>query len=180
MLDFDAVQAALEKLKSNVNASEAHGTLCGLLLDNSDMATWLKHTLDDLPDAGDVLATEQLRVLKQLFEQSREQLNNTDMSFELLLPEDSDDFGVRLLALSEWCQGFLYSAGIIGLGKARYIDELSQECLSDLLEISKLDHRQDRDEDAEQQYIEIVEHVRMSTLMLNESVNPVMASPTLQ
>ena len=180
MLDFDAVQAALEKLKSNVNAAEAHGTLCGLLLENSDMATWLKHTLDDLPDAGDVLAAEQLGVLKQLFEQSREQLNNVDMSFELLLPEESDDFGVRLLALSEWCQGLLYSAGIIGLGKTREIDELSQECLSDLLEISKLDHRQDCDEDAEQQFIEIVEHVRMSTLMLNESVNPVMASPALQ
>ncbi|NNE64172.1 MAG: UPF0149 family protein [Gammaproteobacteria bacterium] len=180
MLDFDAVQAALEKLNCNVNASEAHGTLCGLLLENSDMATWLKHTLDDLPDAADVLATEQLRLLKQLFEQSREQLNNVDMSFELLLPEESDDFGVRLLALSEWCQGFLYSTGIIGLGKARKIDELSQECLSDLLEISKLDHRQDGDDDAEKQYIEIVEHVRMSTLMLNESVNPVMASPALQ
>ncbi len=180
MIDFDAVQAALEKLQPTVNASEAHGMLCGLMLDNSDMATWLKHVLDDLPDAGDVLAAEQLKLLKQLFEQSREQLNNADMSFELLLPEEGEDFGVRLLALAEWCQGFLYAAGIIGLGKSREIDELSQECLSDLLEISKLDHRQNRDEAAEQQYIEIVEHVRMSTVMLNESVNPVMASPALQ
>ncbi len=180
MLEFDAVQTALEKLGSNVDAAEAHGTLCGLMLNNSDMATWLKHTLDDLPDAGDVLAAEQLKLLKLLFEQSREQINNVDMSFELLLPEESDDFGIRLLALSGWCQGFLYSTGIIGLGETAEIDELSQECLSDLLEISKLDHRQEGGEEAEQQYLEIVEHVRMSTLMLNEVVNPVMSPPALQ
>lgn len=180
MLEFDAVQTALEKLNSNVNAAEAHGTLCGLMLDNGDMATWLKQTLDDLPEAGDVLAAEQLKLLKLLYEQSREQLNNVDMSFELLLPDESEEFAIRLLALSEWCQGFLYATGISGLGKTREIDEISQECLSDMVEISQLDHRQPRDEDAEQQFVEIVEHVRMSVLMLNESVNPVMASPALQ
>ncbi len=70
--------------------------------------------------------------------------------------------------------------GIIGLGKAREIDTISQECLSDILEISQLDHRQSKDQDSEQQYLEIVEHVRMSALMLNETVNPVMSSPSLQ
>lgn len=180
MLEFDAVQTALEKLGSNVNAAEAHGTLCGLMLDNCDMATWLKHTVDDLPDSGDILAAEQLKILKLLFEHSREQLNNIDMSFELLLPDESEEFAVRLLALSEWCQGFLYATGIIGLGKTREIDAMSQECLSDLVEISQLDHRQPKDEDSDQQYVEITEHVRMSALMLNESVNPVMSSPAIQ
>ncbi len=180
MLEFDSVQLALEKLGANVDAAEAHGTLCGLLLDNSDLATWLKHTLDDLPDAGDVLAAEQLKLLKQLFEQSREQLNDADLSFEILLPDETDDFAVRLLALSNWCQGFLYATGIIGLGKTREIDTLSEECLSDLVEISKLDHYQQFGEDAEQQFVEVVEHVRMSALMLNEAINPVMAPPAIQ
>ena len=180
MLEFDAVQSALEKLNANVNAAETHGTLCGLLLDNSDMASWLRHTLDDLPETGDVLSTEQLKLLKQLFEQTREQINTEDLSFELLLPDETDDFGVRLIGLSSWCQGFLYAVGIIGLGKNKGLDELSQECLSDLLEISKLDHQQVGDEDAEQQFVEIIEHVRMSVLMLNESVNPVMPSPAVQ
>lgn len=180
MFEFDTVQSALEKLNANVDASETHGTLCGLLLVNSDMATWLKHTLDDLPEAGDVLAAEQLGLLRSLFEQTREQMNAEDLSFELLLPDEVDEFGNRLLGVSNWCQGFLYAVGIIGLGKNRALDELSQECLSDLLEISKLDHQQVADEDAEQQFIEVVEHVRLSVIMLNEAVNPVMPAPQIQ
>jgi hypothetical protein len=180
MLDFDSVQSALEKLGSNVDAAETHGTLCGLLLDKADMATWLKHTLDDLPDKADVLAAESLTLLKQMFEDSREAMNTEDLSFEILLPDESEDFGMQLLALSGWCQGFLYAAGIIGLGKNKSLDELSQECLSDLLEISKLDHREAQGEETEQQFTEIVEHVRMSVLMLNEAVNPVMPAPTIQ
>ncbi len=180
MLEFDAVQSALEKLNANVDAAETHGTLCGLLLDGSDMATWLKHSLDNLPDAGDVLAAEQLKLLKELFQQSCEQMNTDDLSFELLLPEEIDDFGNRLLGLSSWCQGFLYAVGIIGLGKRGELDEVSQECLADLLEISKLDHQQTGDDESEQQFLEVAEHVRMSVLMLNEALNPVMPAPQIQ
>ncbi len=180
MFEFDVVQSALEKLNANVDAAETHGTLCGLLLVNSDMATWLKHTLDNLPNAGDVLAAEQLKLLKELFEQSREQMSAEDLSLELLLPEDIDDFGNRLIGLSNWCQGFLYAVGIIGLGKRGKLDEVSQECLSDLLEISKLDYQQVSDEESEQQFVEVVEHVRMSVLMLNEALNPVMPAPQIQ
>ena len=180
MLDFDTQQSTLEKLGANVDAAEAHGTLCALLLDQADMATWLKHTLDDLPEPGDVIATEQLRHLKELFEASREQLNTEDLSFELLLPDEQEALDVRLLGLATWCQGFLYGIGVTGIGKNSELDNLSQECLSDLLEISKLDHHSEGDDEAEQQLLEIAEHVRMSVLMLNESVNPVMPAPPVQ
>ena len=180
MIDFDTVQVALEKLDANVDAAEAHGTLCGLLLDRADRAQWLRHTLDDLPDSGDVLAAEHLAVLTRLFDETREQVNNEDLSFELLLPDESDDFGVRLLGLSGWCQGFLYATGVTGLAKNDRIDELSSECLSDLLEISKLDYQEAGSEEAEQHFLEIAEHVRMSVLMLNEALNPVMPAPQLQ
>jgi uncharacterized protein YgfB (UPF0149 family) len=180
MLDFNSIQDALGRLGASVDAAESHGTLCGLLLDNSGMAIWLGHTLDELPEEADVLAGEQLQLLKQLFEDTRQQLNIEDMSFELLLPDDSDDLGARLLSLSDWCQGFLYSIGIIGKDKVNALDQQSQECLSDLLEISKLDHREASSEEAEQQFSELVEHVRMSVLMLNETMNPLMPAPSVQ
>jgi uncharacterized protein YgfB (UPF0149 family) len=180
MLEFDSVQNALEKLGATVDASEAHGTLCGLLLDNCGMAVWLQHTLDVLPDSADALAVERLQVLKQLFEDSREQLNTEDLSFELLLPDDTDDFGVQLLGLSTWCQGFLYGYGIITKSDAKVLDTQSQECLSDLLEISKLDHDEIESPETEDQLVEIVEHVRMSVLILNETINRVMPAPRAQ
>ncbi len=178
--NFDTIQNALQKLGAAADASESHGTLCGLLLDNPGMAVWLEHTLDQFPDKGDVLAGEALQVLRQLFEYSREQLNTEDMSFELLLPDETNDFADRLLGLSSWCQGFLYSIGVSGGGKLEALDAQSQECLSDLLEVSKLDQREISSEETEVQYSEISEHVRMSVIMLNESMNPPMPTPSLQ
>ena len=174
------MQNALEKLGATVDASESHGTLCGLLLDNCGMAVWLQHTLDELPNSTDVIAVEHLQVLKQLFEVSREQLNTDDLSFELLLPDDSDDFGVQLLGLSTWCLGFLYGLGVTAKNNSKELDEQSQECLSDLLEISKLDHDEIETPETEDQLVEIVEHVRVAVLFLNEAINRVMPTPQLQ
>ena len=176
MLDFDRVQTALEQLDANVDAAEAHGTLSALLIDNASLATWLGHTLDELPDKGNVLAGEQLGVLEQLFEQTRGQLDDEDLSLELLLPDETDDFDLRLLGLSQWCQGFLYGFGVSGAAVEESLDDESRECLSDLLEISKLGHDEETSDETEQQYVEIVEHVRVATLLLNESLNPLEAS----
>ena len=180
MLDFDSVQSALEKLGAMADASESHGTLCGLLLDNCGLAVWLQHSFEELPDAADVLAVEQLQVLKQLFEQTRTQLNTEDLSFELLLPDDIDDFSVQLLGLSTWCQGFLYGYGVIAKSKSPELDEQSQECLSDLLEISQLNYDEEVSQETEGQYLEVVEHIRISVLILNEAINPVMPAPLMQ
>jgi yecA family protein len=176
MLDFDRVQTALEQLDANVDAAEAHGTLSALLIDNASLAIWLGHTLDELPDKGNVLAGEQLGVLEQLFEQTRGQLDDEDFSLELLLPDETDDLDLRLLGLSQWCQGFLYGFGVSGAAVEESLDDESRECLSDLLEISKLGHDEETSDETEQQYVEIVEHVRVATLLLNESLNPLEAS----
>ena len=52
------------------------------------------------------------------------------------------------------------------------LDEDAREGLSDLLEISKLSHDEETSEAAQQQFTEVVEHVRVVTLMLRESLNP--------
>jgi len=179
MLDFDLVQSALERLGATGDAAESHGTLCALLIDNAPCATWLGHTLDDLPEPGNVLASEQLGLLEQLYQQTWAQLNDEDLNFELLLPDEADDFSLRLLGLSTWCQGFLYGFGVFRAGVEDTLDDEARECLSDLLEISKLSHEEDASEEAELQYAEIVEHVRIATLMLNESLNPVKSSSSV-
>ncbi len=179
MLDFDQVQGALESLGATADAAESHGTLCALLIDNATLSTWLGHTLQELPEAGNVLAAEQLGLLEQLFEETRDKFSNEDLDFELLLPDESDDFGLRLMALSGWCQGFLYGIGVIGKSDDSELDSEVRECLSDLLEISKLSHDEEASDEAELQFAEVVEHVRMATLLLNEYLNPVQPSSTV-
>jgi len=179
MIDFDRVQAALEGLGANLDAAEAHGTLCALLLDNADLPAWLGHTLDDLPDASNLLAAERLGVLEELFVVTQEQFDDEDLAFEVLLPDEDDDFSLCLLGLSNWCQGFLYGFGVNAAGPEDALDEDAREGLSDLLEISKLSHDEEASEAAQQQFAEVVEHVRIITLMLKESLNPLKPVSTL-
>ena len=162
-----------------MDAAEAHGTLCALLLDECDLPVWLGHTLDDLPDASDVLADERLGVLEDMFSVTQEQFDSEDLSLEILLPDEDDDFSLCLLGLSSWCQGFLYGFGVKAAAAEDALDDDAREGLSDLLEISKLSHDEEASEAAQQQFAEIVEHVRIVTLMLKESLNPLKSAPTV-
>lgn len=179
MTDFDTVQDALEGLGATADAAETHGTLCALLLAASPPETWLGHTLDRLPESADVLAQERLGVLRELYRETHAQLDDSDLGLALLLPADDADFGARLRALAAWCQGFLYGLGVTRLAERDALDEDAREGLSDLLEISKLDIDEVGGDEAEQQFAQIAEHVRLVTLMLNESLNPLERSPTL-
>ena len=82
MLDFDQVQTALGQLGANTAPAESLGTLCGLIINNMSLKGSLAHTLDEMPDPANVLANEQMQVLEELFAQTRDQLNNDDLSFE--------------------------------------------------------------------------------------------------
>ena len=179
MLDFDRVQSALEGLGANVDAAEAHGTLCALLLEDAAMPIWLGHTLEELPESGDVLAAERLAVLEELYRLSAEQMQDEELSLEILLPDESDDFSLRLLALAGWCQGFLYGFGASLSVAEDALDEDARECLSDLLEMSKLSHDEEPSDAADEQYAELVEHLRIVTLTLRESVRALAAPKTL-
>lgn len=175
MLDFDSIQNALEKLQAVTDASEAHGTLCGLLLGQQEMSKWLKFTLDVLPEKSDLLAQENLQILHELFEQSKQQLYSEDMSLELLLPDDGEEFAIRLLGLSNWCQGFLYGLAVNGEALVSRLSGQGKECLEDLLEISQLGHDEEETDDSESVYAEIVEHVRLSVIYMNEDLNPIIS-----
>ena len=179
MLDFDRVQTALESLGAEVDAAEAHGTLCALLLEDAALPIWLGHILEELPAKGDVLANERLGVLETLYRDTAAQMQDDELSLEILLPDESDDFGLRLMALAGWCQGFLFGFGVSVSITEEALDDDGRECLSDLLEMSKLSHDEEPSDEADEQYAELVEHLRIVTLTLKESLQALPASKTL-
>ncbi len=178
--DIDRVQSALDRLKSMTDAAEAHGTLCGMLLGQQDFSRWLDYTLDQQPDASDLLAKEQLQILRELYEQTKELLNTADMSMQLLLPGEDQEFAQRLLGLAAWCQGFLYGLGVGGERLLQSLSEQGRECMDDILQISQLAHDEDYSEQNELDYAEIVEHVRLSVIYMNEEINPLISTPQVQ
>lgn len=180
MPDFDQVQQALEKLKTMTDAAEAHGTLCGLLLGQQDFPKWLEHTLEVLPETGDLLAKEQLSLLNELFDVTKTQLNDEEMSLELLLPDEGYEFAVRLMGLASWCQGFLFGLAVNGESILNPLSEQGRECMDDVLQISQLSYDEEQSEESETVYEEIIEHVRLSVIYMNEEINPVSPAPQVQ
>ena len=91
-------------------------------------------------------------------------LADTEMTFNLLLPDDETALSVRAESLSTWCQGFLTGLGLSGvqMSESNETTRDLREALVHLTEIAKLDIENiemlDEDEEA---YMEVTEYVRM-------------------
>ncbi len=177
--DFSNIQSCLDKLGATTDCAEAHGSLCGLLIDNRSSSEWLASTLNKTPASNDLLATEHITQLTKLYTASKLQLNDSVLSLELLLPTDDVELADRLQALSHWCQGFLF-----GIGSIAKIDEKNmhpdvKEFMTDLLGITQLDADETSNNDTEQDFAELVEYVRMGVIYMNEILNPVHRSSSI-
>ncbi|MEJ2178828.1 MAG: UPF0149 family protein [Gammaproteobacteria bacterium] len=75
----------------------------------------------------------------------------------------------RTMALSQWCSGFLASLGSGGEDALNVMSDDANEALTDLKQISAADVTDtDESEEDENAFTEIVEYVRVATLMIRE------------
>ncbi len=171
-LAYDSVQAALTAVGAAVDAAEAQGVLCGMLAARTDVdpAQWMARVLDGTEPRGQG-AREVLEQLSLTYEDARSGLDDPDLRFHLLLPDDEQPLPRRAEALGAWCDGFLF-----GLGSGEAPPETltageAAEALEGLSEIARVDSdaAQGSDEDA---YAELVEFVRVAALMVREQVQP--------
>jgi uncharacterized protein len=99
-------------------------------------------------------------LLAQMYHITREQLSN-DFSLTLLLPNDDELISDRVMALSQWCHGFLTGFGSAD-AKNRTLDEEAQDMLNDLAAIVQIQVDDDEDEETnEADYMEVTEYVRV-------------------
>lgn len=178
--EYHEIQNSLTQLNATTDCAEAHGSLCGLLIDNRSAQEWLASILDKSPALNDILAQEHVKQLTDLYSASKLQLNHAEMSFSLLLPSDDHPIHERLQGLADWCQGFLYGLGSIAKIDEKNLQPEVKELLSDLLSITQVETDSDSNDESELSFAEIVEYVRMGVIYLNEELNPSLASPTLQ
>lgn len=176
---FSDIQQCLEKLGSIVDTAEVHGSLSGLLIDNRSSDEWLSSALDKTPASNDLLASEHIKQLTNLYDVSKRQLNDSVLSFELLLPTDDIDLPIRLEALTHWCQGFLFGIGSISKLDEKNMHSDVKEFMNDLLGITQLDFDEASNNENEQDFAEIVEYVRMGVIYMNELLNPVHKSTSI-
>ncbi|MFA5626569.1 MAG: UPF0149 family protein [Thiohalomonadaceae bacterium] len=177
--------SALHRLGAEMSVAECHGLLSGWLCAVHDLTReqWLGHVAPGLV-AGDVLLQEAAATLDGLRQAVLMQLNDAMLDFQLLLPADEQPLHERVIALGEWCQGFLLGMSLGGLKDMAKMPGDSGEALRDLVELSRVDaYAVNESEEDEVAYNELLEYVRTAVLLVNEELNasyaPIQSDPVL-
>ena len=172
-LNFETVEHVLMRAETGINASEAHGTLCGLLCAQQpfDVQTWLLHTLI-ASDSEDASVSEARDLLFRLAESAAHQLNDADYGFTLLLPDDEHSLQTRTLAVSHWCQGFLEGLRLARAASPETLIGDAGEVMQDITEIAKAARFQVEDSNEnEADFTELVEFLRAGIRLVYEELH---------
>ena len=164
------VETWLQDYDSPVSAAECHGLLCGFactgaLFNAAGLRSYLVPNVsgDDQPRWQETLAT--------LYGGIEVSLQDEEMQFQPLLPDDDAPIAVRRDALGDWCQGFLLGQSMGGIDKDTLLPDAVREILNDFVAISQAgSYDTDEDEEDEQAYAELVEYLRSGALLLNEGL----------
>ncbi|MAZ89008.1 MAG: hypothetical protein CL693_15380 [Cellvibrionaceae bacterium] len=175
LISYEEMNHLMVPLGALNSPSELHGMLCGKLCGGARLSAdeWMEESLTFL----DVITNEQgvvgdpegrgQQALARLYTVALSQLEDSDYSFDLMLPNDEAELDLRTSALGEWCHGFLSGFGSAGLAADAKFSEDAADALRDLAAIVSIgDGSDEEDEDSEANLVEIVEYVRMAVLTL--------------
>lgn len=175
---FDLIDAALRRAEAPTDASEAHGSLCGLVcgLGPGGQAAWLAETMADV-QANEAVAGQTGALLEALGASTRLALERADMAFQPLLPDDTQPLAERVDCLAQWCQGFnhgLFVAARTGDAEVELGSGNTAEIIRDFGEMAQVSVGDDEaDAEGESAYAELVEYVRVSVQLVYEELSGV-------
>jgi len=171
--DYMNLQESLHNIDATMEASEAHGALCGILCaqGSADINIWQQHVAG-AGESHDVAIEKVADELQQMYLATIAALNNEVAEFECLLADDEEPLADRVHSLAYWCQGFLYGLAAGGVNKDSKLPEDSTELLADFIEISRVVFDDEDVDSSEEDYMELVEFVRVGVLLINEELQP--------
>ncbi len=154
------LSAALEPCRR----AGCHALLCGSLV-AGDSPRDAAHYVSELESA---LSAHPLQAWAQTV---HAQLEAPDFSFRLGVPDDDAALAVRVDALAAWAHEFLSALGQAG-ARLNSLDAEARDTLRELEAIGQGATVGEGDEEAEERmYAELVEHGRLSVLLLYETLN---------
>jgi len=165
MSKFAAVTQVFDGEKCHLNVCEVHGFLSGILAAGAQMnGTQISSAFEKHFDYSLSIKLDELII--QLSFQAGLELEDPEMGFCLLLPEDEVAVSERSQGLYKWCQGFLSGIGVTGRYLEGELGKEVREVLTDLAKISALDVDVPDSDENEGDLLEIIEYVRMSAMMI--------------
>ena len=147
---------------AGVSVAELHGTVVGFLSVTADEDRALFCVMDVLgdevsgPSSADIFVRE-----------VASNLSDETMGFTPLLPDDDEPLAHRLECLVEWVSGFLSALGIVN--ESKELPEEVDEVVQDMIAISHVDAYSEGSERDEEDYVTLVEFVRVATLIVQSN-----------
>ena len=89
--DISRLEGLLFDVDAALGASESHGALCGMLCAQgaTDASQWMLHGRGEHEETSPALQTVGKQLLK-LHKVTTEQMNDSEVDFELMLPDDEE------------------------------------------------------------------------------------------
>lgn len=146
--------------------AELHGALTGQLCAGVKFSpkSWLRKAVEFM-EPTDELSKPQEAVMQHLHDATLAQLTDDGMLFQPLLPDDDTDLLTRLETLAQWCDGFLAGFALVETHRHAEFSDIITDALKDLAAIAQvgLENVEEGglEDDAEDDYMQVVEHVRL-------------------
>ena len=128
--------------------------------------------LNDFLNDGQALPIALQKQVEQLIADTAAAFNKADFSYRLLLPSDDDSLSERLEAMVEWTQAFLVGFAVQQTDLSLLPDDI-REAVQQLSEVTRIDiHGTDdsTDEENEESYFLVLEHIRIMVLNCHAEV----------
>lgn len=157
-----------------VSPAELHGLLLGRSCAGAgfDLDAWLVDAAELLGGAPQDNVRQALIGLQEMV---KGELCGDDVTVVLLLPSDEAPLAERAAAIGQWCQGFLGGFGLTARDSA--LSAEAMEVLQDLSAIAQVQNALEESEDGENDYMEVMEYLRVAPLLLfSECAKPVAAA----
>ena len=159
---YELLSASLRRVNSQLSAAECHGLLTGAL--NTEDTTLISRFF---LDGNDQLQTDDAfaELISKIVHLTSESFKDEDFDFQLLLPSDDTPLQERILALSDWCGGYVMGLLESGINEFETLPEDAAEIAKDLVEISQLESS-DENSGSESDLMELEEYVRVGVQIM--------------
>ena len=177
MLDYFKLENTMQEAEADYSASEAQSIACGMLAVNiaADKISWVQLIFGEI--SADDTQIEAIKLIGELHAQCKSQMQDPNLAFELLMPDEEESLKLRVTALQEWCNGFLLGVSLSGINDHKKLPEDTRELLADFTEIGTTGNFDLEDEAASEEALaEISEYVRIGVLLINEELQPIKQS----
>jgi len=174
MIEYDILDDYLEQSDADVGAAELHGSFSGALCARGSLleTQWQELVFSKKSGEDTELKPELFELLKEMYQDLVKGLNDSNLGFELILPDEMEQLDYRVNALGEWCNGFLFGLSAAGVKDIDRLPDQVSEVIEDFLAISQISAEGMEVEEAEEQIMEVSEYIRVGVLLVNEELQP--------